>query len=80
MSTTGLPRRTPAASTSSTAPTEYPTPREGLDTGSVAELAEDCHAIHVPHFAAHEAPFPHVDIDVPERATALVSGLSDYGF
>ncbi|MDV3222939.1 hypothetical protein [Intrasporangium sp.] len=80
MSTPGLPSRTTASSTSSTAPTEFPTPRDGLDTGSVAELAEDCRAIHLPHFAAHGAPHPHVDIDVPERATALVSELGDYGF
>lgn len=80
MSTPDLPSRTTAPSTSSTAPTEFPTPRDGLDTGSVAELAEDCRAIHFPRFAAHGSPHPHAAIDVPEQATALVTDLGDYGF
>jgi hypothetical protein len=77
MSTVGFPSSTVPTSS---APTEFPTPREGLDTGSVGELAEDCRDIDLPHFASESRPQPHVDIDVPERAVALVNGLGDYGF
>ncbi|HEX5968555.1 MAG TPA: hypothetical protein VFY88_08770 [Intrasporangium sp.] len=57
-----------------------PTPRDGLDSGSIAELVEDSRAIHLPRFAAAPSPPVHVDIDVPDDAAALVQGLGDYGF
>ena len=59
---------------------EFPSPRDGFDTGSVGELAEDCRDIHVPEFAPVPSEQPHVDIDVPDRAAAMVHGLDDYGF
>ena len=62
------------------APTEFPTPRDGLDSGSVAELVEDSREIYFPYFAAAPLTYPHVDIDVPEDASALVADLADYGF
>ena len=62
------------------APTEFPTPRDGLDSGSIAELVEDSRAIDLPRFAAAGSTSAHVDIDVPDDAAALVQGLGDYGF
>ncbi|MDC5696700.1 hypothetical protein OO014_05480 [Intrasporangium calvum] len=59
---------------------EFPSPRDGLDTGSVGELADDCREIHVPEFAPLPTAQPHVDIEVPDDAAAMVSGLADYGF
>jgi hypothetical protein len=57
----------------------FPGPRDGLDEGSLAELAQDCRAIEldVP------APRPWVtssfgEIDVPDNASALVDGLAAY--
>ncbi len=61
-------------------PTEFPTPRDGFDSGSVAELVADSQEIHLPYFAAALLSHPHVDIDVPDDASALVEGLCDYGF
>jgi hypothetical protein len=61
-------------------PTEFPTPRDALDSGSVAELVEDSREIHFPYFAAAPLTHPHVDIDVPDDASALVEDLGDYGF
>jgi hypothetical protein len=60
--------------------TDVPTPRDGLDSGSIAELVEDSRAIHLPRFAAAASLPVHVDIDVPDDAAALVQGLGDYGF
>ena len=60
--------------------TDSPTPRDGLDSGSVAELIEDSRAIHLPRFAAAASISAPVDIDVPDDAAALVQGLGEYGF
>jgi len=76
MTTAGTPFRTDPTPS----PTEFPSPRDGLDSGSVAELVEDSREIHLPHFTAVRPDFPHVDIDVPDDAAALVRGLGDYGF
>ena len=64
----------------STPVTDFPTPRDGLDSGSIAELVEDSRAIRLPRFAAPGSPPAHIDIDVPDDAAALVRGLADYGF
>lgn len=58
---------------------DFPDRRAGLDTGSVAELVDDCHELHLPEFAPlHWSP-AHVDIEVPDDAAALLVGLGDYG-
>jgi hypothetical protein len=68
---------------------QFPGPRDGLDEGSLAELATDCREIeigtgeapaaavegvHRPSFASTAGP-----IDVPEQAPALIDGLAAYG-
>jgi hypothetical protein len=58
---------------------EIPGRREGLDNGSVAELAQDCTELHLPHFAPVTWHPLHVDIEVPDDAAALLVGLGDYG-
>ncbi|HEY8653930.1 MAG TPA: hypothetical protein VIL87_12720 [Dermatophilaceae bacterium] len=57
-----------------------PGPLEGLDEGSLAELAQDSRDIEL-HVAA---PRPWVTssfglIDVPDDASALIDGLAAYG-
>jgi len=57
-----------------------PGPRDGLDEGSLAELAQDGREIEVevgrarPWVASTSGP-----IDVPDDATALIDGLEAYG-
>ncbi len=62
-------------------PTMYsPGPRDGLDEGSLAELAQDSRDVEVditqprPWVASAFGP-----IDVPENASALIDGLEPYG-
>jgi hypothetical protein len=65
----------------------FPGPRDGLDEGSLAELAQDSREIEMdgPRAAgAEQGPRPSVastsgPIDVPEHAPALVDGLPAYG-
>jgi hypothetical protein len=58
----------------------FPGPRDGLDEGSVAELAQDGREITVhmerarPRVAPASSP-----IDVPDDASALIDGLAAYG-
>jgi hypothetical protein len=57
-----------------------PGPLEGLDEGSLAELAQDSRDIEL-HVAA---PRPWVTpnyglVDVPDDASALIDGLAAYG-
>jgi hypothetical protein len=58
----------------------FPGPRDGLDEGSLAELAQDSREIEVdveeprPWVASASGP-----IDVPEDASALIDGLAAYG-
>jgi hypothetical protein len=58
----------------------FPGPREGLDEGSLAELAQDCCEVEVdvsqprPRVAPSFGP-----IDVPDDAPALIDGLPSYG-
>ncbi len=58
---------------------ETPGRRDGFDTGSVAELAQDCRELHLPQFAPLHHSAQHVELDVPDDAAALVDGLGDYG-
>jgi hypothetical protein len=58
----------------------FPGPRDGLDEGSLAELAQDGREIEVDV----ETPRPWVAstfgrIDVPEDASELIEGLPAYG-
>ena len=63
-----------------TTPMSFPSPREGLDEGSLAELVQDSREITVdveqprPWVASTSGP-----IDVPDDAAALVDGLAAYG-
>ena len=58
----------------------FPGPREGLDEGSLAQLAQDGGEVEVdvsqprPRAACSFGP-----IDVPEDAPALIDGLPAYG-
>jgi hypothetical protein len=61
-------------------PMSFPGPRDGLDEGSVAELAQDGREIGLDV----DRPRPWVAstfgrIDVPEDASALIDGLPAYG-
>ena len=63
-----------------TTPMSFPSPREGLDEGSLAELVQDSREITVDV----EQPRPWVAstsglIDVPDDAFALIDGLAAYG-
>ncbi len=58
---------------------ELPDRRDGFDTGSVAELVDDCRELHLPEFAPLRWSPTHVDIHVPDDAAALLVGLGDYG-
>jgi len=63
-------------------PMYFPGPRDGLDEGSVAELAQDGREIEIevdverarPRVASASGP-----IDVPDDASALIDGLAAYG-
>jgi hypothetical protein len=58
----------------------FPGPRDGLDEGSLAELAQDCSEVEIdvaqprPWVAPTAGP-----IDVPDDASALIEGLAAYG-
>jgi hypothetical protein len=58
----------------------FPGPRDGLDEGSLAELAQDSREIDVevaqprPWAASTFGP-----IDVPEDASKLIDGITAYG-
>jgi hypothetical protein len=58
---------------------EYPSPRDGLDSGSVAELAQDGRELDLPQFAPLRWSPEHVDVVVPDDAAQLLVGLSEYG-
>jgi len=61
-------------------PMSSPGPRDGLDEGSLTELAQDGREIEVdverprPWVASTSGP-----IDVPDDASALIDGLAAYG-
>jgi hypothetical protein len=61
-------------------PGDFPGPRDGLDEGSLAELAQDSRAVEVdvasPRPWAGRAFCP---IDVPDDASALIDGIATYG-
>lgn len=63
-----------------TTPMDFPTPRDGLDEGSLAELADGSREIALdvaeprPWVASAFGP-----IDVPEDASSMIDGLTAYG-
>ena len=57
----------------------FPGPRDALDTGSVAELVEDCRGVHLDIARARPWPAKHHEIVVPTDAPSLLDGLGSYG-
>ena len=58
----------------------FPGPRDGLDEGSLAELAQDCREVELD--VAPPRPWVASSfglIDVPDDASALIDGLAAYG-
>lgn len=60
-------------------PEASPSPRDGFDTGSVSELAEDCRDVHLDVPEPRPSSAAHCDIAVPEQAAHLLDGMSSYG-
>lgn len=61
------------------APAVFPSTRDGLDTGSIAELVADCLAVHLEVHQARPWPVHGQVIAVPDDASSLVEGLGTYG-
>lgn len=57
----------------------HPGPRDGLDRGSMHDLALDGAQVHLEVRPPRATLVAHQDILVPEQATGMVSGLSAYG-
>ena len=72
-------RRTAPAARHAAFPGPFPGPRDALDTGSVAELVEDCRGVHLDIARARPWPAQHHDIVVPTGAPSLLDGLGSYG-
>ena len=63
-----------------TGSTDFPSPRDGLDEGSLAELAQDSREIEVDVAQPRPSvPSTFGPIDVPDDAPALIDGLAAYG-
>ena len=60
-------------------PEAAPSPRDGFDTGSVSELADDCRDVNLDVPEARPWPAAHRDIVVPEQAAHMLDGMSSYG-
>ena len=61
-------------------PMSSPGPRDGLDEGSLAELAQDGREIEVDAERPRQSvPSTFGPIDVPDDASALIDGLAAYG-
>ncbi|HEV7147490.1 MAG TPA: hypothetical protein VGN48_10895 [Pedococcus sp.] len=60
-------------------PGVFPSTRDGLDTGSIAELVADCLAVHLEVHSARPWPLHGQVIAVPDDASSLVEGLGSYG-
>jgi hypothetical protein len=65
--------------TSPTRPDDFPGPREGLDNGSLTELAIDGRAVQLDVQRPRPLGGRHRDIDVPDDASALLEGMDAYG-
>jgi hypothetical protein len=57
----------------------FPTPREGLDNGSLTELRIDAGEVVLDVPPAHPADGAHHDIVVPDDASSLLEGMEAYG-
>lgn len=66
-------------STPTGGPTQGPTPRDGLDNGSLAELCADSSEVAIEVHLPRPWPAAHHDIAVPDDASSLVEGLGAYG-
>jgi hypothetical protein len=63
-----------------TASMHFPGPRDGLDEGSLAELAQDSREIDVDVARPRPwVPSTFGPIDVPDDAPAMIDGLAAYG-
>jgi hypothetical protein len=63
-------------------PTSSPGPRDGLDEGSLAELAQDSREIEIEMDVERPRPWAGStvgQIEVPDDASALIDGLAAYG-
>lgn len=60
-------------------PAEFPTPREGLDNGSLAELCTDSREVQIEVQQARPWAAEHRDIVVPDDASSLLEGIDAYG-
>ena len=59
--------------------TPTPSPRDGLDTGSIGELCSDGREVDLEVHAPRPWPAGHHDVVVPDDASALLEGLGAYG-
>jgi hypothetical protein len=60
--------------------TPFPGPRDGLDEGSLTELAQDSREIAMDVERPRAwAGSTHAQINVPDDASALIDGLAPYG-
>jgi len=62
-----------------TRPDEFPSPREGLDNGSLTELAIDGSEVQLDVVQARPLEGRHRDIAVPDDASSLLEGMEAYG-
>ncbi|QGN57583.1 hypothetical protein [Nostocoides sp. HKS02] len=60
-------------------PDVFPSTRDGLDTGSIAELVADCLAVHLEVHEPRPWPLHGQAIAVPDDASSLLEGLGPYG-
>ena len=65
-------------------PDSFPTPREGLDNGSLSELRIDAGQVVLdvppPHLVGGDHhDDDHHDIEVPDDASSLLEGMEAYG-
>ncbi|HYQ33718.1 MAG TPA: hypothetical protein VEQ83_10935 [Lapillicoccus sp.] len=63
-----------------TIPVHHPGPREGFDEGSVAEMAQESHDVHLDIVERRPWGLPaHRGVAVPDDASALIDGYEGYG-
>ena len=60
-------------------PDAFPSPREGLDNGSLTELRLDAGEVELEVSRPRPLAGEHRDITVPDDASALLEGMEAYG-
>jgi hypothetical protein len=60
-------------------PDTFPTPRDGLDNGSLSELRIDAGQVVLDVPPPHPMGGDHHDIEVPDDASSLLEGMEAYG-